>query len=1092
MKQYTLLLSVLLFSTVTYSQQMRVKKPNFYSFRTDKKAPLDLLNKLSIEKVKRHPEYGIVPFNTQCAECVELIDKRTVDSRQYIDPYDEGHTYSQKSYFPLHYKKEENDIWRTIDFRLRPNIKNPGVFTASDQPCPTKLDLNRNSTSITDRGFEFEYNKNLSLYFFDDNSVYTQSSPASFSQKNVGEEGLEVVNIWDGINMEETFRAGEVKTNFVLNAPIQLPISKGWMVIEDHFSLPEGFKFIESKAGEHDGKFFGGDYLVVDEQGRTRITYERPSFVDAMAWGVKGNYQLEQIGNEYTLKLFVPISWLTRTDNTYPLFIDPNVFAVTKRGDFVKTPGGFTESLGFTTKPLSCDYHMTVPVLGKSQLTNAYVDLEYRLQFDPTCGNPHLPSPFCTFSQVTQEILCDACGTTTGNLVCNPASAPYTGTCTTDSNLVAGAGAVRITSFVPNYLGCYPPQCPNYAIDFTLKNRDSTCVDTCGWLCAMGYMWQMTVEACQINANITPLNKTVCAGQAVTLTAHPSCGVPPYNHFEWSIDGGNTFDTIYNTPNFSFVPQQETYVVCRAFDACDFPSDLSEPADILVINSPPADAGADINLCEGGTVSLGGNPTTAAGVNVQWTGETGTAQSWLNSSTAFNPAAVVPAGTIDTVYYVVKATNSLCFRRDTVLVFSSPIPTANAGNDVTLCEGGTITLGGNPSSNAASLIWTGENATVQGWLSNASVLNPQVVVPAGTVNTFFYVITGTTATCVTADTMTVFSKAIPIASAGNDVSLCEGGVVNLGGNPTGTNGASILWTGETPLAEGWLSSGSAANPQATVPPGTIDTFFYAVRAFDPDCFSNDTMTVFSAANPIAVIDSSGATKICSNQSVTISSVGNYSAYTWNTGSSAPSIQTNQSGSYFVVVTDANGCKDTSNIISVTTVSAPTVQVFPDTVIMYGDSVMLFTDINLSSASIDSFRWYPTVNISCTQCNNPFVSPLLAAQYYGVNVYAGGCTTSDSALIRVIFPNNFFIPNAFTPNGDGNNDNFYIQSQSGVKVILFQVFDRWGEKVHEGSYAWDGTYRNKPVPAGVYIYVFKLGQFGEDTGLFRKGSITLIR
>ena len=69
------------------------------------------------------------------------------------------------------------------------------------------------------------------------------------------------------------------------------------------------------------------------------------------------------------------------------------------------------------------------------------------------------------------------------------------------------------------------------------------------------------------------------------------------------------------------------------------------------------------------------------------------------------------------------------------------------------------------------------------------------------------------------------------------------------------------------------------------------------------------MTVFSAANPLALVDTSGATKICSDQNVTISSVGNHAAYEWNTGSTAPSIQVNQSGSYFVVVTDINGCNE---------------------------------------------------------------------------------------------------------------------------------------------------------------------------------------
>ena len=89
-------------------------------------------------------------------------------------------------------------------------------------------------------------------------------------------------------------------------------------------------------------------------------------------------------------------------------------------------------------------------------------------------------------------------------------------------------------------------------------------------------------------------------------------------------------------------------------------------------------------------------------------------------------------------------------------------------------------------------------------------------------------------------------------------------------------------------------------------------------------------------------------------------------------------------------------------------------------------------------------------------------------------------------------NNFYIPNAFTPNGDGNNDEFYIQAQSGVKVLLFQVFDRIGEKVHEGSFPWNGYYKGKACQPGVYVYLFRLGLFGDDQGILRKGSVTIIR
>src|SRR5579862_5618329 len=98
--------------SMLFGQDMHVKTPNFSSFNYDRKEVNDLLEKKSSPEAKAHPEYGVLPYNTQCTRCMELIDERTIDSRFYIDVKDSGHTYTQKSISPLHYKKSENDVWR--------------------------------------------------------------------------------------------------------------------------------------------------------------------------------------------------------------------------------------------------------------------------------------------------------------------------------------------------------------------------------------------------------------------------------------------------------------------------------------------------------------------------------------------------------------------------------------------------------------------------------------------------------------------------------------------------------------------------------------------------------------------------------------------------------------------------------------------------------------------------------------------------------------------------------------------------------------------------------------------------------------------
>ena len=131
-------------------------------------------------------------------------------------------------------------------------------------------------------------------------------------------------------------------------------------------------------------------------------------------------------------------------------------------------------------------------------------------------------------------------------------------------------------------------------------------------------------------------------------------------------------------------------------------------------------------------------------------------------------------------------------------------------------------------------------------------------------------------------------------------------------------------------------------------------------------------------------------------------------------------------------------------------------------------------------------------------NSTDVNPFFNFNQYGLynvvlNAYnAFGCTDSFTLPITVLPPQNYFIPNIFTPNNDGNNDDFYIEMQEGVTVFEFTVFDRWGEKVHDGLYPWNGTYKGKPSPEGVYVYVFKLKLATNTEVIKRTGSVTLIR
>ncbi len=323
MKKIILPFLALLLQFSAFSQGMSVKRHNYTTFSKDVKQVSPVLEKKSTAEDKQHPEYGITPFNAYCSRCTELIDKRTVDSRYFLDPDTEAKFFIQKSYFPLHYKKSANDIWRTIDFRLKPANNQTGVFEADDQPYPTKCDLNRKSTTLKAGNFEFEFNHDLTLYFFDEDKAYLKPEKGDYTNYTIGDEGLYVKNLWNGIDMEQTFRAGEIETNYVINHPLHLPITGGYMVIEDHFTLPDGWAVTEASNGtKTESGYFSGDYKIGNGKG-IEFVYHRPAYFDAMAIGMMGSYNLKKNGNDYTLQMMVPVKWLNLPGNTYPIYVDP-------------------------------------------------------------------------------------------------------------------------------------------------------------------------------------------------------------------------------------------------------------------------------------------------------------------------------------------------------------------------------------------------------------------------------------------------------------------------------------------------------------------------------------------------------------------------------------------------------------------------------------------------------------------------------------------------------------------------------------------------------------------------------------------------
>ncbi len=203
-----------------------------------------------------------------------------------------------------------------------------------------------------------------------------------------------------------------------------------------------------------------------------------------------------------------------------------------------------------------------------------------------------------------------------------------------------------------------------------------------------------------------------------------------------------------------------------------------------------------------------------------------------------------------------------------------------------------------------------------------------------------------------------------------------------------------------------------------------------------------------------------------------------------------------SGNYLIEVEDANGCT-ASSFIFINPYSEPTVSLGQDSEIQYGDSLVLQILTNVPFSLLDSIYWE---GADCLGCANVIVGPIATTSYSVTVVDTLGCKASDEIQIVVNKDFRYYIPNAFSPNFDGINDNFTIFGGPHlVRILEFHIFDRWGDPVfsyfdlppNDLSYGWDGSYRGKTMNPAVFTY-FAVLEFVDGSTEMVKGDVQLVR
>lgn len=283
------------------------------------------------------------------------------------------------------------------------------------------------------------------------------------------------------------------------------------------------------------------------------------------------------------------------------------------------------------------------------------------------------------------------------------------------------------------------------------------------------------------------------------------------------------------------------------------------------------------------------------------------------------------------------------------------------------------------------------------------------------------------------------------------------------------------------------STGDTTRSIVVSEPGT-----YTVDAWQGAC--RWTEEVVYEALPALEADLGPDTAFCPGNSVRLSVEPGFDQYLWSTGDTLNNITVDSFGQYWVEASYA--CGTFRDTVTVGLPEELKVELPPDTILQLGRGFQIVPQL---SGVVETLSWMPADFLDCTDCWEPYTMPLHDVTYFleAGDVY--GCRAVDSMHIEVVNPAKVYAPSAFSPNGDGVNDEFTIYGGPEVEQVEeLLIFQRWGGLVyrHEnllpsGNAGWDGTRNGSPLNPGVYVYLARVRYLDGQKGRL-SGEVVLVR
>ncbi len=502
-------------------------------------------------------------------------------------------------------------------------------------------------------------------------------------------------------------------------------------------------------------------------------------------------------------------------------------------------------------------------------------------------------------------------------------------------------------------------------------------------------------------------NQNICQGDTVFLNAFF-----PNASYTWQ-DGST--DSIFSASTSGM------YIVDLAINDCLY----SDSIYISVNEYPNFSLGNDTSICEGEMLTL--NMDTIVG-------------SYLWQDGNSNPIYTIH----QTGIYSVIIDHNGCLSYDSIEVTVLPLPYIDLGEEITLCEGESITL--DAYYPGASYIW------------NTGSTDATITADAtGTYSVTLY-LNG----CEYTDQVQVLVHAIPEINLPEYLLICEGDQYEIDASYPDSN-ATYLWM------DG--STNAYLNPAAE----GLNIVIVELNG----CFYTDSLILEFAPIPLVNLED---TIICLGEYCLFNAttVG-ATAYTWQDGSQSPIIIADEEGWYTVLVENENCYSTDSAYLGFKTI--PINGLPEDTVLCEGQE-MQFDFENEDN----TYLWQDSISSSSYTINNEGIYSLLITNECGSAKFNMLVLLEDCSC-------SLYLPNAFSPGNGGINETFEVFPDCELTYFSMKIFNRWGQQVFESEDVedeWDGTLRGGILPQDVYVYKLEYS-FDEDRSYESEiGTVTLLK